>query len=230
MTKIHLSKKVIITLLIIFIAASALAGVYLWQRLERVTVPRQLAKEERQRYEQRLLAAEQRIKELQKQGSQNKPELFDAFMQAGAQQYGLGRLADAERSYRSAEEIMPDNPAGWVALHEVLVERKKYEEAGKAIVKATEIAPRVPDLWRRLITFKKLYGNLSAERMNSLYLEALNKTGGHAEILVLYARFEEEQGNLKVAMDLWREALKQQPQNPAFREEYERLQNLLNRK
>lgn len=148
-------------------------------------------------------------------------------MQQGFQLYGLGRLAESKVSFLAAAEIKNQDPNPFVALFQTQLDMRDYKGALISIKQALSLRDNNPDIWKKYIDLEQNQLVASNDEVNSLYIEAVNKTAGHpnhADILVSYAIFLEKSGNLQGAIEYWQKALAVNPAGKAqYQAEIERL-------
>lgn len=124
----------------------------------------------------------------------------------------LGRLNVARKAYENAIDNKSDGVTAYIDLYDVLVEMNDLKAANRNLKKALELN-NSSVYWRKYIEFRKSKLIASPEELNEIYLEALSKTESHISIVVIYARFLEEQGNKQGALDYWRKAKEIDPEN-----------------
>jgi len=177
--------------------------------------------------EERLLI-ENRLQEVQKKlfEATTENEKFNAQMQIGFQQYGLGQYKEAKETFLKAADLEPDNYVVYVALYQVELDRQDNQSARKNIKKALALKEENPDLWRKYIQLETDRFFANDDQLKDLYLEALTRTNSHVDMLAFYAQFLEKSNDLKSALDIWKKAYEQIP-DPLYQEEIERLEALL---
>jgi tetratricopeptide (TPR) repeat protein len=188
------------------------------------TVARNLTAESRQIYQQRLEAAQNQLGELKKNNVVEAKDFFTAYMQIGAQYYGLGELAKARDYYQQALAQTPGNYNGWVALYTVTLEQGDNQTAKQAILKAAELKPNDPDIWQKYIIMMQERFGAGKEELAGMYKEALAKTNNHIDMIIAYAQFLEQQGDKQGALEQWQQAVALHPDNSAYQQELKRLQ------
>lgn len=154
-------------------------------------------------------------------------EKFNIYINLAGNYYTLGYFALAQENYLKALELRPGEQNIWHMYSTVLVSMRDYRTAIKANDKAIEIAPAEAEYWRWKIDMQKNFFNLSNEELNSIYLEALEKTGEHADVITYYAKFLEQIGDLEAAEHYWQRAIER---NPDGRTTYEAEITRLNHK
>lgn len=172
-------KRNIITALVIIILAAAVAGAYLWHpwapRLVQ-TKNLQLSQSQRTALEQQLKQAEQKLNNLSKDPA-NANEHFVAYMQVGAQQYALGLLADARRSYEAAAKLFPDNPTPWQELFPVEVDMQDYKAAETSINKALALNPHSLENWKNKIKLERDYLHIPGNQLEEIVKQGQQQVG-----------------------------------------------------
>lgn len=154
-------------------------------------------------------------------------EKAQLFMQLGASQQSLGKLAEAKAAYESAAQLQPNDGSVYAGLFTVLRDMRDYASADSAIKKAVELNSNDWNLWRNYITYERYQMKLAMPQLEQLHATALEKTSHHINIVTVYAVFLEEVGNPESALKLWQEAETQFPQNEDYKKEIVRLQTAL---
>lgn len=172
----------------------------------------------------RLMEAEQSLAK-----AMTEDEKFDPYMQIGFQLYMLRKFKDAKKSFRKAIDLRPDSYYAYVALYQIEVEANNHRSARKSIMKAISLKKDSPDFWRKYIQLEEVHFLAKSDRINSLYIEALEKTNFHIDIITSYAQFFEKHGDFKSALEQWKHVQERFPDNPLYRNEVSRLGILLKR-
>lgn len=80
-------------------------------------------------------------------------------------------------------------------------------------------------MWRAYIDLEQYQFHATGEQLDKLYKEALEKTNYDINIVTVYAKFlEEQKRDLQSALNHWKIASEQQPNNQAFKDEIRRLE------
>ncbi|MFZ5391043.1 MAG: tetratricopeptide repeat protein [Patescibacteria group bacterium] len=148
---------------------------------------------------------------------------FKIKMYIGAQYFGLGKLDLAKQFYLEAAELKNDEIGPYTSLYTVYITAKEHNLAKQAIKQGLDIDPGNFDAWLKYITLEQEKLNAGKDFVKSLYIEALQKTSSRSEVLVAYARFLENSGELGLAITEWQEVLKQEPDNELYKQELARL-------
>lgn len=105
-----------------------------------------------------------------------------------------------------------------------------YQEIGNKPAALLAIEPAInnktnnADIWLRYIQMRSEEGT-AAVNLVSIYNNALDATKRSADLLTSFAQFQEQNGKIQEALLLWQEALKQYPDNEAFKNEIRRLKS-----
>lgn len=179
-------------------------------------------------------ALEQKISDtqgkLEASKTQNVPqqEIYSLYIDLGLNSYALGNLKAAKEAYLQAMDIAPNHPGVWVAIYPVYRDMYDYDNARAAIKKAVSLNPRDWNTWRNYLELEQYQFHATTEQLEKLYQEALEKTNYDINVLTVYAKFlEEQKGDLRSALNNWKIALQQQPNNQLFKDEIKRLEALI---
>lgn len=160
--------------------------------------------------------------------SKSKEDRYKAYVQTGLQYFILGKYVDARLQYIEATKLLPENSTAWAELYVVENAMQAYDLANKHIKKAITYNSANPQFWR---WYLELAGplNVSTEKVDTTYQEALKQTESSADILALYAKFLEERKNdLAGAVTQLKLAIEKNPANQAqYQAEIERIQSKL---
>jgi len=178
---------------------------------------------EKKPFEDRLAKDEQGLKD-----AKTDDEKYNWLLDTGYNLYGLGRLADAEKTFNQAASLQPGKPVAYSGLFAVQVDMKDYKSASANIQKAISILPESPGLWKNYIALEIDRFNANNDQVNALYAEALNKTKSNIDVMTSYATWLEKSGDLKSALDYWQQAVLINPDNKStYETEISRLQKLV---
>lgn len=183
----------------------------------------QLTEAERQNYLKNITELEGKL-----QAATEDAERYKLRMQIGFEQYALGEYAKARSSYLEANKLMPTNPTAFAELYVVESAMGDYENAKRHLQKAIEINPSNAQYWRWIITLRADAFQDSPEELKKYYLDGLEKTRDHVDIVTMYAQFLEKQGDVVSAVAQWKKAIELNPdQKDVYQAEIVRIQNLL---
>jgi tetratricopeptide (TPR) repeat protein len=172
----------------------------------------QLSQENIKIYEDRL----SKINESLKEEGLSTDAKYDRYLYKGFQLQALGRLYEAYEQYEKARELKPDMANAYLSISLVLLEMNDNKGAAESIKKAIELRPDSADYWKRYILIEKEKFNASNDKLNDLYVQALNKTGENIDMITVYAQFLEEIGNLQPAKEYWQKAIEANPDRKAL--------------
>jgi tetratricopeptide (TPR) repeat protein len=186
-------------------------------------VNRNLSAEDRKVYEDRIIAAKKGLEE-----AQSDEEKFNWTMNLGFNQYGLGSLADARKTFEQAIKLRPEDANAHVALYQVQVDQGDNNGALASIRTAIRIEQENPDIWKKYVQL--MIDRFSADNntVSALYSDAVNKTNSHIDIITSYAAWLEKSGNYQAAKEYWQKAIQKSPANKKLYEaEIKRLDALI---
>lgn len=187
-----------------------------------------LTAEERKTVEDRIAAMQEKINN-PPEGSTD-DEKYGWNMEAGAQKLVLGKFMEAKEYFLTASNLQPDNYTVYVALYQTFVNMTDYNSARDSIDKALSLVPNNADIWRKKIQLEKEKFNATNDQLEQLYTQAFESAGGNVDIATVYAQFLEETGDLKAAIEQWKNAVKAYPQGKElYQAEITRLEGLINK-
>lgn len=209
---------------IVFVALAALAvGFYVYSKQSKdIVIDRHLTSEQKKAYTDRLDESKKLLSQLDKSSKAYKEQEAQLHLNNGQLYFGLGRVTDALKEFEIALNFDRTNYNIYVSKALVQTEIKDLEGAYNTYKEGLSAVPSIADVWIRLIDLRKTM-NASNEEIEKLYEDALKKTSRHADILTHKAVYEEQQGNTKEALSLWKEALVQYPTNEGYKNEVARL-------
>lgn len=225
-------KYIVIIVSVIAVALAVLASFALMPRAE---APRDLVTskdlgltdKEKQVFLDEIAKAQEKLNNLG--SSASREDKYKLNLHIGAQYYGLGEYQKARDSYKVATQAMPDNATPWAELFLAENSMRDYENARTHLQKAIDLNPGAPQYWRWYIDLEREQFAATNLQLETIFIEALQKTGESVDMIALYAVFlEKQKSNLAEAVVQWKKAI---DKNPAQKSEYEaeilRLQNLL---
>lgn len=186
---------------------------------------RNLTDEQKKVYIEKIQKAEGSLKTIKENNKAGLHEsASDIYVYIGQQYYGLGQLENAKKMYLQAIAQNPKAEQAMVGL--VII----YQEIGDKPAALLAIEPAInnktqnADIWLRYIQMRSEEGT-AAVNLVSIYNNALDATKRSADLLTSFAQFQEQNGKIQEALLLWQEALKQYPDNEAFKNEIKRLKS-----
>jgi len=217
------------------IGALAIAGLVIWAatankedsantRPFRETMEVSLTPENRAATEQLI---SDRRGQIEASKTQNVPlqEVYGLYIDLGLNLYALGDLKGAKEAYLQALDIAPNSPGVWVALYPVYRDMYDYDSARAAVKKSVSLNPRDWNMWRNYLELEQYQFHATTEQLDKLYQDALTATQTDINIVTVYAKFlEEQKGDLRSALNYWKIAAEQQPNNQAYKDEIKRLE------
>lgn len=139
-------------------------------------------------------------------------------------QFGLGRYGDSRKSYERVIKLQPNNPTAHYDYFNVLLAMQDYDGARRAAMKGVEIFPRHADLWRGYIALEKSHFGINDTELVSIYIQAMERSFHHPDIVVPFVYYLEEKGNFTEALKYWGALAGQYPDNQTYKDQVERLQ------
>jgi tetratricopeptide (TPR) repeat protein len=121
----------------------------------------------------------------------------------------LGRLDDAEQSYRQAVRLRPEFPEALTNLGNLLVDRGQYEEAEACCRDAIRLRPDFPEPHSNLGNVLRALGR--PEEAEASCREALRLRPGYLSALSNLGNALREQGKFVEAESCYRDAIRQKP-------------------
>lgn len=167
-----------------------------------------LTDEDRSTFESRLTKVGEQLA-----NAKTDEDKFGVYMQQGYNLQALGRLSDAEESFRQAIQVQSENPIGYMAISQVQFERKDYDAALENIKRAVKIDQKNPDIWKRYVQLRIDGFHASNDEISALYSDAVNKTEYHIDIISAYASWLRNAGNLQASKEYWQKAIEINPSN-----------------
>lgn len=184
-----------------------------------------LSAEERKLVEGRLADIQEKIENPPK--SITNIEKYSWNMQAGFQKMALGKLSEAKEYFIAASALQPGDYTSWVALYDVAYAMNDFDTARENIKKAISLDQGNPGTWKKYIQLENEKFKASNEQLNQLFIQAFAATRSDIVIVVYYAQFLEEKGDLKGALEQWRKALVADPESKnRYQAEVARLEGL----
>ena len=142
--------------------------------------------------------------------------------------YVLGDLKGALEAYTIAVNINPTNLEVWTGLYFVYRDRGDFDSAEDSVKKAVKFNPEDWNMWRNYIELEQYQFKVSKDELDKIYKQALEGTKNNLNIVTLYAQFLEANDDLLSALNYWKIALQQEPDNSIYKSEISRLETLLN--
>lgn len=188
-----------------------------------------LSAEQRKVYEDQIVSINDQLSKTPEDNTEDSKEIRSGlYVELGNSYYALGRLKDAKENYLKASELNPSDHMIWGGLYNVEMKRGDYHAAQEYIVKALSYYPNNPDYWMERLKLEREIFKTSADQTEQIYAEAFFKTNSNKDIVMSYAKFlEQDKGDLQAALNYWKIALSQQPDNAEIKQEIARLEALL---
>ncbi len=172
-------------------------------------------------------AAEHEIDELQKLlRSKDEQAKEINHIKLGTAYQQLGRLADAEKSYRRALEINGSQLTTILRLGDVRMLRGDLADAEVWYRRAVELLPSDPLHYEKLVTLYDHYLD-DREGARGIYIEALMRTENDPEIMRTFARYLEKIGETYEAYLYWNFLSEKDPKDQNARERADTLRPLV---
>lgn len=219
----YMKKKIIYSLGVTFIVLCSIAGAYYFAgKNKNITIDRGLTADEVAIYEKKIAQTEESLKNVHAKQGTVSLDASNLYLNLGQLYFGLGKISQAESAYKQAIAYDKSNQNAYVSFALLQSEIHDFEGAQNSLSEALKIAPMNNDIWIRYIGVMRSLGK-SPEEIRRVYVEALEKTYRHINIITNDAAYEEEQGNTAAALALWKEALQAFPSNDAYKQEIARL-------
>lgn len=208
--KVKIGIGVAIGIAILFFAVTAVVNHQKYQANIVTHVDANLSAEARQLYEQRRDDAKKLISEINDQTSVD--DKFNRYVALANAEFSLGNYAEAKKWFLVALDTDPNHDGIWQVYSTLLLAMQDQKASLRAIDKAISINSANSDYWRwKAEIIKKHY--YDQNRLDNLYIEALDKTKNSINIITAYAQFLEDIGNLQGARDYWQKAIDLYPTN-----------------
>lgn len=190
-------------------------------------VPVELTEQQRAEIEKNITVTEGKLEASKKQNVPDQ-EVFNLYMQLGSYEYSRGNLIGARDAYLKAGELNPKGAGVWAGLFPVYRDMGDLDGAEGALKKTLSLNSKDWNIWRAYIDFEQYQRQASIDQLNKIYQDALEGTHTDINIVTVYAQFlEEQKHDLQSALNLWKIALLQQPNNQLFKDEIKRLEDLI---
>ncbi len=228
-----MNQKLIVLLSAVIVIAAAIGGWFIYQN----GTPNQefadyrnpqLEQAQLQPFLARIKEAEKKLEELPKD-KKNTPEHFQLLMALGSEYYPIGEYKKALDFYTEASEMFPNEPVPYFARAVIAEARGDYQGSLQYINGGIEHESTNPDYWKFKIGLIQDKIKESPDSVNALYLQALNSTKEHPDIITTYARFLSEiKGDLVGSVQYWKKAIEKNPEDKAIYEaEIKQIQDRL---
>ncbi|MDP2648145.1 MAG: hypothetical protein Q8P35_02810 [Candidatus Yanofskybacteria bacterium] len=184
-----------------------------------------LTDDQRNSFEIQLKTAQDKLKQQDINLSDNEKALL--YFNMGRAQFGLGLYNESRKNYERIIKLQLDNPTVQYDYFNVLLAMQDYKKAEEAARKGVESFPRHADLWKGYIALEKEYFGIDDTQLVSLYIEAMERSFHHPDIVVPFAHYLEEKGNIIEALKYWGALAGQYPDNQLYKEQIKRLEALI---
>jgi tetratricopeptide (TPR) repeat protein len=228
-----MNKKFIVSLAAIILVAAAIGGwlIYRKNNPEQHFIDYQDPKLEQaqlQPFLDRIKEADKKLAELPKD-KKNSADHYQILLTLGSEYYPIGEYKKALDNYEAAVKMFPNEPVPYYAMATIDDARHDYQGSLAHINRAIELAPTNPDYWKFKISLLRDRLRESPDVLNALYLQALNSTKEHTDIITEYARFlSDVKGDLAGAVQYWKKAIEKNSEDKAIYEsEIKDIQNRL---
>jgi tetratricopeptide (TPR) repeat protein len=163
--------------------------------------------------------------------AQNVPpnEVQLIYLDLGLYEYLEGNLLEAKDAFEKAKDLHP-GAAVWVGLYPVLRDMGDLDGEEEALQQAVRLNPADWNMWRAYIEFEQYQRHASNDDLDKIYKQALDGTHMDLNIITVYAQFLEKGGDLQSALNFWKIAVQQMPNNKIYQAEVARLQKVLGQK
>jgi tetratricopeptide (TPR) repeat protein len=175
-----------------------------------------ISPQDREIYEQRLEQAKFAVKGLNKDTQD--VDKYSAYFNLSSAYFSLGFYQKSKEAQLKALEIRPKDFDGWRIYSSILTAMEDYQGALEAVDKTISIRPDIAEFWRWKVLLEQERFDATKERQEEIYEEALKKTKNNIDIIIPYARFSEEVGEIIRAIELFQLA---QTIRPDLAEGYE---------
>lgn len=177
-----------------------------------------LTEEQRQNYDKEKAVELARLKEF--------PNTAEAYLNLGNIERELGNASGAIAYFKKAWEIIPTNNVPWNNIGRIYLSLKLYPEAEAAFTKAKSI---LPGDWLSYLNFADLYQVWpeKKEQLRGVYLEGLAATNNSEQIMIPFAAYLWESGNLSEALLYFQELVKKFPGRTDFLEMVKEIETTL---
>jgi len=179
-----------------------------------------LSQEQRSVLEQQLTDAQKRVDEINSDTSVSDKATIYSLL--GRSYYNLGNYGEARKWFEKAVKTKRNIPV-YLEYYNLLAAMHDYKGAVEIARDGLEIYPINIDLWRSVIALEQSQFQVNDTELTSLYLEALEKSGGQHELLSDFARYQEEKGNIEEALKYWKTAVAKAPDIIFYSDQVKRL-------
>jgi tetratricopeptide (TPR) repeat protein len=193
---------------------------------KKYVIDRKLSPAQQQQYKDNITKGQETLKALDKNKETYKSAAAEGNIYIAQQYSGLGELSEAENYYNEALKIYSQDASALVGIALLKIEEKDFASARTLLGQATEYAPDNADIWLRYIQITREYFPNESQEIQGLYEQAIQKTRSHIDILTSYAQFLEQKGDIENAKRIWKQAADQNPTNPVYMQEYNRLSSV----
>ncbi len=165
--------------------------------------------------------------EEEKMSFSDKTRKFQLLLDIASTYYPLGELKKSFDIYAQASALFPNEPVPYYSMAYIAEQRGDLATARTNYRLAVEKSPAYGLYWRALIEFEQNRFSTKPEILQALFQDALIKTGNDINVVTLYAKFLEAQGDIQGAISEWQAALQQAPEYAdLYQAEITRLNNL----
>jgi tetratricopeptide (TPR) repeat protein len=150
--------------------------------------------------------------------------------QIGTFQYLLGKFQDSSDTLNHAIQLNPKNIGAYTALYQTQYQMGDFNAALQTLQTATTVDSTNADIWKKYIDLEQNKLGASTEQINELYASALNGTKNNIDLVIDYAKFEEQfLRNPQVAQVYWQKAIQIDPiHKKSYQTEIDRINAILN--
>jgi len=210
------SFKLLIGSAAVILIAGAAAAWFFWPG--EIVVPVDLKPEERASLEERRQQAYLDIKA--------HPTGAKYYLEAGFVEKTLGNISAAIRVYKKGIEEISDYYLFYQNLGSVYEDIGRYNDAEAMFRLAIEKKPIEELNYTKLIDLYYAHFAGPVDKLNEIFKTGIDETRG-VELMKRYARFLEDQGQIRDAWIYWEEVVSLAPGNQAAQEEAVRLKGIL---
>lgn len=169
---------------------------------------------------------EAKLRELEKE-LKNKPQDYNILIEIAWLKQRLGDFEGAEKTYFQILELRPEDYIPWLNLGTIYEQRKEWEKARDAFKKAIEVNPSYVPTYRRLADVYWFHLPEEKEEIEKLYLDGLESTNGHPDLMRGLAYYYQNTGRLKEAKIYWERVLQLYPEDESVKRAIEEIEEKL---
>jgi len=199
-------KKKILILLGVIIIIGAGFFIYRYYSDENIVIDPNISKEYQAELENELSIYADKLLE--------KPDDVELYIKIGVTEHKLGRLSDAERTFKKALDfpVGQSNYLIYLYLGRVYRDMEKFDKADEMLRISTQINPNTDVGFLELIDLYKKHYPCKADELDNIY-HAASDFAQSPEIWASYAQFLEDRREYREAWIYWQEVVRVEPEN-----------------